>query len=481
MTAKELRKLVETYIYESSMEQTAFLDFKARYSSEKKALEEWPYGESPEPPRLSIAEMPRSVRPYAHAALDFDRAKRFMYELFPIGEMEEYTKDEVVFKRCMDRTLLKMRYSIEGVTPEGAWDVVVYAREFLEAWEESWETIEKGHKERRRAEKPSTVLTIIGDTQIDITYKKYQFAMTTKPNDVAYIAVLPASFFLKAKWNKDGSLKDELPIEQGAESDLDLPLVKQIFTAAYAAKVSATQYTITVYLPEFCAQMGINFVVTDTDKDMKTNDVFSKIEVFDKCAGIVGGGQKIFKLLSVVAYDREKKLLTLAVPYMNYILEQVQADMKQDKTYKKKLAAGSTPPAVIPGYYSWLAHSDIVNEKNKVAVEIAYRIIAGLMQMGTRTDRPFTVKYQTIIDDVPTLKKRLEGAATKNKNVILSRAFSGAYKILRTKTDVYKYFLNLHITETIPTSSTLQNNIVITHKGRNKEFSGTIPKAKQPE
>lgn len=449
---------------------------------------------------LAPSEMPRSIRPIAIKAnweildingdvaeINFDKARKFMYDIFPVDVVAEFTGDEHAYQKALQKTIRTMRYGIERlyeVDPDSGerrayWRASISAQDFAIAWEPAWATTKKGVKPRPRRAKPTTteILYLEGDTQISITAQNYQFALYSKPNPYAYIQVMPDGFFSKAKWNKDGSLKNDMPTEEATGEDYDVPLLHQILTAAFAASRQVTAYTITVYLPDFCANMNIDFNAHNA------NDILAKIETFDKCVGVVDGGSRLYKVLSVAGYDGDTKLLTLVVPYINLILSRIASDMKNSKRYKKKLAAGTTPD-LIPGYYSWLVHADIVTERNKSAAAIAYIIIAALLRRGAsykKTERgtfEYSVAFSTLIDDVPQFKARLDKSTTANKNNILRRTFTAVYKILRDKTDLYKYFIDLQIQQTIPTASTINTNLVIEYSGRNSNFKGTMPKAK---
>ena len=135
-------------------------------------------------------------------------------------------------------------------------------------------------------------------------------------------------------------------------------------------------------------------------------------------------------------------------------------------------------------------YSTIANERNKTAVEIVNRIITGLQQRGAIPDAKlkqnkrkrnippirisYKITYNGIIDGIPTLTQTLETSSTANKNVQLARAFEKAFELLRTKTDVYQYYINLKIPETAPTTTTLTDTMAITHEGVNGEYKPRI-------
>lgn len=520
MTFKELTKLIDPPdppMTEAEAEEIATWETTPHHSSPAYWRRLWAMEREAEdddeegtPIKLKLAEIPRTIRPeisddyevrYKEGAkpckhlgsdtdmviINMDKAHRFMLECYPMGQIDTFTTDKVAYERALKAAIKTTKFTVgrdvlfnyhTGQIEKG-WIFELYAIDFMAAFEAAWAATKKGVKPRQHREKPepSKVLTLVGDTQISITAKNYQYALTSKPNPYAYIQVMPESFFTKAKWSKKGTLENDVPEEEATGEPYDLPLLTQIFTALFAASRETTRYTITVYLPDFCANMDIDF------NKGNANDILAKVETFDKLVGIVDNGGMRFKVLQVIAYDEEKQLLTLAVPYMLYVLNQIQNAMKGDKRYKKKLAQG-TDPDIIPGYYSWLVHADIVNERNKVGAALAYRIIAHLLQRGAHKtnengETVYHKRFSELIEEVPELVDRLENTkAAADKNRVMRRAFTGAYSILKNKTDVYKYFVGLNIPATIPTITTAENVLVITHKGRNAKFTGTIPYSK---
>ena len=85
----------------------------------------------------------------------------------------------------------------------------------------------------------------------------------------------------------------------------------------------------------------------------------------------------------------------------------------------------------------------------------------------------YTRTFASIIDDVPLLKKRISTGKPADRNKALKRAFEGAYKLLRTRTDAYQYFIDLQVPATIPTMTTLNTDMVITHAGISATYKHT--------
>lgn len=334
----------------------------------------------------------------------------------------------------------------------------------------------------RKAAQLAGALMGVGGRQLSITDRKYQFALTPRRNSIAFISVLDAELmeqmvFEGGKLNLLKSGMEPATIKRKTRDglktvkELDLPLLRQLCTAAYTTAKSADINTITVYLPAFCKEMGIDM------QGGKPVDLFGKLEAFNHCIGVFEDGS-YWKLFELLGYDKEKNTLTFATPYINRLFLAIARNntkqLKSGKTYE-------TPA------YSLLMHSTTASERNKAAVEIANRLITGLQQRGHVPDAElkqnkgaqgiepgivtYSVSFSTIIDDIPLLRDRLDAAkSTQQKNQTMRRAFTGAYKILKTKTDAYKYYINLSIPEIVPTVTTIDNLLRITHYGKNGKY-----------
>lgn len=332
---------------------------------------------------------------------------------------------------------------------------------------------------KREAAKNIGALLAIGDRQVTITDRKFQFALKTLPNDYAYIIPLKENILEQGILNKKtGELNIEavLTADRADIKDIDFSLLTRIFAAAYKSNIQIDSHTITVYFPTFCKEMGINH----TGKNAM--DIFKQFEKFSSLYGVIGN-RSCYKVFDVLGFNSESNTLTFATPYMNQILLQIAtAPHRQVKTKAGELKYEKEA-------YSFLIHSTIVKEKNKTAVEIVDCIIALLFQRGTTPDsrkpsnkyvhyeddekRRVTchISFSTIIDYTPLLHERLEATRDiSNRNKILKNAFSKAYKLLKEKTDLYEYYLDLNIPDIVPTCTRLEQVLEITHNGRNKNY-----------
>jgi len=328
----------------------------------------------------------------------------------------------------------------------------------------------------------------VGGRQAAITDKKFQHALTTKKNDSAYIEVYKDDFMNLLTF-KDGALNilesdtGGKEITSGLQSDqsIDTALLREVYTAIYQTATHIDAHTVTIYLPSFCREMGIDI------QSKKAVNIFDKFQQFNKCLGVLDGNKRL-KVLDVIGFDIAANTITIAAPYMNRILFDIME--KNEKT--KKNGEKYLNPA-----HHFLMHSTIVSERNKPAIEIANRIITGIMQRGTTPDAKlpqnknlnladnniddtqvtYRVSFQEIIDSIPQLQSRLQktdkkgkASSTNQANMQLKRAFEGAYRILKQKTDVYQYYLYLDIPKTTPTATTLKDLLVITHNGKNADY-----------
>lgn len=340
----------------------------------------------------------------------------------------------------------------------------------------------------RNAQKEGNVVLNFGTKQAIITNKDYRSALTTIPNKRAYIKVYDGG---AVNWsdianNPDGSMIWQPPNEDmqilPAAPEIDIPLLIQIFTAIYQNKENirdVDMHTITLYYPGFCRSMGI----TPRDDKNANNDILKKIEVFKGCVGVTNGNQ-YRKVLDVLAFDQEKQTITLASPYINHLIVEIQKNREDHPLKTFKDGRKILRPA-----YSHLVHSTIAKERNKAAVSIVYAIVASVEQRGTEPDSnlpenkgkvyddaiknriTYRTNYESILAYTPDIIERINAAkTTKNKNTILKRATDKAFELLKEKTDIFKYYKDFSITHAAPSMNHLDAIIEITHYGKDGRY-----------
>lgn len=445
----------------------------------KKALEA---GEIVEEPRVLYADMPHELQKMADNA-DIDALKGFLLRIFPIGTSEfawftELTADDAAFTAKIKEAIRAAKWAfIEQ--PAGVLSPYLLGADFEAAF---FAACKK--KRKPRHDRELDLLSTSNGRQLSITHPEYQYALTMRRNKTAYIRRMDGGIIANLSFNKQGQLEINPNIEKDIKTALkkaqdaqgfDTALLQQIFTAVYKAQQSITPTTITIHVPTFCREMGIDI------HSGKANDILAKLKVFENCMGVLGGNN-YYAVLTIIEIHPEANTMTFAAPYMNRILMEIAskpAAKKETKAFQY----------VIPGY-SWLIHSAIVSERNEPAKQIVTRLIAGLLQRGGKPDNKlaqnkgregveekvsYSISFNTLVNDAPILKQRIAQGTTANKNLKLRRAFEGAYNLLKTRTDAYKYFIDLNVQEVTPTITTLDRELTITHRGINPEYKEKAP------
>lgn len=439
-------------------------------------------------PRIPYADLPpylqRKADEVAAGLLSANKVKLFLPTFYPNDNYSSIEQDEAAIAERLQQAFHAARWTIEPVAPDEAGEdqPPVTVSMYPEALTEAWEAVTK-KKGRTRHARPADVLPVGNGRQLSITNKKYQFALTAKSNPSAYIAIFDDAFFDTLEFNEDGTLilrpGLEGKIKKAAQDGLqdvqnfNGALLRQIFTAAFKAQREMTADTIKVYFPDFCKEMGIDI------QSGKPNDLFAKLRLFENYMGVFNRS-KYYKVLIILGYDADENTLTLATPYMNRLLMEIASNPARKVDTR-------AVHYEIPGY-CWLIHSSIVSERNEPAKDIVDRLLTGLVQRGGTPDNKlrqnanradasdrvtYTRTFASIIDDVPLLKKRIGTGKPADRNKALKRAFECAYKLLRTRTDAYQYFIDLQVPTTIPTMTTLNMNMIITHAGISATYKHT--------
>ena len=369
-----------------------------------------------------------------------------------------------------------------------------------------------------KSETEKSKISKLDDNFALITDKDYKHALSPYKNSHAYIQQLEEDFIQQLEFDPDNgtmnikdNLLDTITLQdlktRSSLKELDLPLLRSLYTIIYQYADKIDTRTVTVSLPTLTTHLGINI------RGDKPNDLFAKIKAFDNVIGVLTDGS-VYRLLTFLEYDKQTNTIAFGSPYMNKILRTLQ---EVNAITPKKGA-----PYIKP-HHSFLIHGTIANERNKPAVEIVCNIVTLLQQRGevkllkesitadkiekivtkavkkgireefnniqeddidtaqitlTSAHKKISelIKEIPILDEAlnkPTIDKntqRPKQKTAKAKNTILNNAFSKAYELLKEKTDIYKYYNNLKITEIIPTASTLDQIIEISHSGKNEKY-----------
>ena len=335
---------------------------------------------------------------------------------------------------------------------------------------------------------PAQSLVPVGFYQSLISDTKYKGALSTQRNKTAYIALMDPDFFKRLDFENGtitfdnetaGIVKQYSKGKYTDIQDLDFPLLQQLYSAAVKSNIRHDAYTITVSLPQFFREMEIDI------SSGNAQDIMKKLHSFENCVGIMPGTQTIARLFSIIQIDMKNQTMTFAVPYIMRLLEVLEVkNHVEKKTRKGELLDYQKP------YHNNLVHSSIANERNKPAVELVYLITNGLLQRGyipdidtyrkkgAKTKYPervtYSISFRSLINDAPLLRGRIKSYQDKkDKNRALRRAFEKAYQLIDKKTDAAAWFIDLQGNRVIPTMTTLDDELIFTHNGRNGDY---VPK-----
>lgn len=353
--------------------------------------------------------------------------------------------------------------------------------------------------EHRQQKKKSSNLTIARNSgaleasenlnPMLITTKKFRNAFSTKPNKHAYVGVFDAAFlstliFSEGEFDEIRNRVSKPDIERSRITDYkqlekkyDENLLMQCAAAAYNSMVRHDSMSVTVYLPKFLAGMGI-------ESNKGSNEtLLEKLRELENVIGIMNNSTSFSRAFVILDVDKKTQQATFSMPYLNRLLSAIEQDTKRVKKVKGGTVEYNNPA------FSWLIRPTIAKVRNKPAVAIVRRLVAGLQERGAKPDIElhkgegynfsisdaalitYRISYSTIIEDIPLLNDKLESASNNNKNTLLKRAFSPVAELLEKETDVYRYYKDLKVEIYPPTCRTLKQKITITHRGKDESYS----------
>ena len=302
--------------------------------------------------------------------------------------------------------------------------------------------------------------------------------------------------------------------------DIDMPFVRALAKAIFIDAlnkgitspsdiVDGKQGETGIYIPTIATELGHN-LSEKKDKDDKKKDkddkkkdeddekkdeddenqnspsraesrqrfINSLIVKLDNIWGKLPKDTTEYKLISVNAYNPETEILYFTSPYLQKLIAALIGKEAE------KIESGYH-------YYNWqcdLLHSTAANERSPAAVEMATRILVGLQQRGLKpesklkqnkgktftdeTEIIYKITCKRLIQDCPQIREKLKAQKTASlKTQTIKRTFAAMYRILKKKTDLFTYYADVTLTEAIPTSKTLDTEIIITHHGRNPKYN----------
>lgn len=382
---------------------------------------------------------------------------------------------------------------------------------------------------KKLAEEHGAIMTT-GGRLADVSAKNYSGWLDEVPNDSAYISYVGAHYWDNIEVDDGGNLYDGdeakviravrdqdakiiKAIEKGSFGD-ERPeeherINKEVLRALLNATIKEDGAYRTIYLPTFARELNPNYRIDidEYDDNGELNEagkaarekaakakengeqttegnkpsIMQQFYSLDYWVGVIDG--TLPKRTAIITgLNKEAKTIEVVLPYIDSIKKRIQE--------AKELEAAAHHRAYILPAYNFLVHPNIDAERDKVAVDLVYTIIDKLLLRGSKPASDFKedqtdegqpkktservvyrIKYRNLVKATPLLDMEYKRAAnSKREYNVLNRRFTKAFKLLHTKTDIYDYFIDLKIPEVPPTKRTLDDNIVITHKGRNPAY-----------
>lgn len=178
-----------------------------------------------------------------------------------------------------------------------------------------------------------------------------------------------------------------------------------------------------------------------------------------------GGREYInhYPVMNFIGYEGTDNTIQFASPYINKVIMTIfQASIQKDKNGKPKLKANGQP--FLRPSHSRLIKPDIVKERNKRAIEIVCVVVALIERAGNRTPH---IKVRTIIERCPDLRNAMAAAATSSDRAkVMNRAFTGAWRLLRTQTGLTEVYRDIQLPTIAPKLTQLDKVFNFPHHGK---------------
>lgn len=190
----------------------------------------------------------------------------------------------------------------------------------------------------------------------------------------------------------------------------------------------------------------------------------------------IGGYPQEYKLIAAHKYDRAQETLEYQSPLFDELLASAAEEQEKQQAANKQ--------------YYWkceLLHSNAASERSQIAVEMASHILTGVLQRGNAPDKKrrgkgkddtitYNITCKGLVDACPMIKNKLNTVKQRDRSKYIQRNFTYMYRILEKKSDLFTYYQDLEfVSKPIPTVTTMDQKIVITHHGLNPKYEKPIP------
>lgn len=366
-------------------------------------------------------------------------------------------------------------------------------------WENAWERYisSLSPKRQNRTRKQATdqgAITEMPKKLALITLSPYQNAMTPIEDKTAHLQPIIQSFAEVLQKNYDtmsaqGEIGGNRFVQYydnspQAVSNLDLITLRTFYSIFLsnaekmaenpddliekAASPGFTKESITIYIPDFLKMTGLAPHHNKSNEDAVLNKIASYATIYGVLEERWGGRtyKNHYPVLQLVKHDAKNNTVEIMSPYFHALIGTiVQASIKKDHHDKPKLKRNGEPDT--KPSHTYMVKGEIDKERNKRAVEIVCIIVVLIERCGDGGTPNITARE--IINRCPNLKYALENEKTSSgKSRILRRAFTKAWQLLKTQTELQDNYKNIQFPTAIPTSSTLDMKFEFPHEGKIK-------------
>lgn len=360
--------------------------------------------------------------------------------------------------------------------------------ELYKTLEQNSKTLFVKEKTEYRTKNKAGDITEVPNKMPLITNPTWQNAITYNDNDKAYLQPLTSADGLVFK---DGMLYFEgLPATSARLAhrytknnieEFNLPMLR-VFYAIILNKFRETWMedrsiddVVTFYIPDLAKNLGKNYNISQKDIDSIIDNILS----FQNIMGIIDKGKKGNDILPVLLFfgnDTKTNTIKFASPYMIRVIQDIyKASIRKSKT-GLALTNKDGSPKLLPSH-TYIPNLKLGKERNQKAVEIVCIIMTVIEQAGNHGTPHISAK--TIVERNQLLKQSINNTRRlSNKNTYLERAFTRAWQLLRTHTDILKKYKNIQLPDPkdkdfkakyIPTMSTLDMVFEFPHEGKIKD------------
>lgn len=345
----------------------------------------------------------------------------------------------------------------------------------------------ESEKKEYRTKKKAGEITDVPSKMPLITNPTWQNAITYNDDDKAYLQPLTSADGLVFE---NGILYFEgMPATSARLShlytkdnieDFNLPMLR-VFYAIILNKFQKTwkedktvDDVVKFYIPDLAKQLGKNYKISQSD----TSSIINTILSFQNIMGIINRGKRGNDILPVLVFlgnDTEANTIKFASPYMVRVIQDVYKASIRKSKIKLDIPNKNSAPKLLPSH-TYIPNLKLGKERNQKAVEIVCIVMTTIEQAGSRGTAHISAR--TIVERDPLLKQSIDNTSSaSNKNKYLERAFSRAWELLRTHTDILKKYKNIQLPDPkakdfkakyIPTMGTLDMVFEFPHEGKIK-------------